>query len=310
MGILSNSIFSSVRQAFSKTKSSITNKLNDLLAGKKISLEDLQEIEDILLQSDFGIEYTELLISMIKKKINSGEQVDISALKSTAQAVFLDHYNNSKHDVNPVFTCPHFIILLGVNGSGKTTTIAKLANYYSKSNKKVIIGSCDTFRAAANEQLTIWAERTKVKVLEDIYKDPAAVAYETAKNAIDKNYDIVLIDTAGRLHTNKNLLDELKKILNSIEKVCENCSKDIVLVVDGNSGQNAKNQLLEFSKFVNITGLIITKLDGTAKGGSVLQLSLVHKIPIKFIGIGEGIDDLVVFDAEEYIKSIFSESNT
>ncbi|KAF0213326.1 MAG: fused signal recognition particle [Ignavibacteria bacterium] len=307
MGIFNNSLFKSVKNAFDKTKTSISEKLNVIFSNRNIEAEDLEEIENILLQSDFGIDFTENLVGQLKKKIKSGEQVDISSLKNTIQDVFISEYNSAFKETVAGITKPHFIVLLGINGSGKTTTIAKLANYYSKQDKRVIIGSCDTFRAAANEQLSIWASRTNVKIIEDFSKDPAAVAYETGKLALESNFDVVLIDTAGRLHTNKNLLDELRKILNVIEKIGQNCSLDILLVVDGNSGQNAKTQLVEFSKVVAITGLIITKLDGTAKGGSVLQLCLMNKVPVKFIGIGEHMEDFAVFDPKEYIISIFSD---
>lgn len=307
MGIFNNSIFKSVKNAFERTKADISEKLNTVFANRKIEAKDLEEIENILLQSDFGIDFSENLVELLKKKIRSGEQVDLSSLKTTIQEVFIADYNSAFKEIISTLTKPHFIVLLGINGSGKTTTIAKLANYYSKQDKRVIIGSCDTFRAAANEQLSIWASRTNVKIIEDFSKDPAAVAYETCKLALEDNYDIVLIDTAGRLHTNKNLLDELGKILNVVEKIGANCSLDVFLVVDGNSGQNAKTQLLEFSKVVDITGLIITKLDGTAKGGSVLQLCLINKVPVRFIGIGEHMGDFAVFNPKEYINSIFGD---
>lgn len=304
MGIFNNSLFQSVKKALDKTKSNISEKLNVIFSNRKIGTEDLEEIENILLQSDFGIDFTENLIGQLRKKLKSGEQVDISTLKTTIQNVFITEYSSAIQESTIAITKPHFIVLLGINGSGKTTTIAKLANYYSKQAKRVIIGSCDTFRAAANEQLSIWASRTNVKIIEDFSKDPAAVAYETGKLALENNFDIVLIDTAGRLHTNKNLLDELRKILTVVEKIGQNCSLDIFLVVDGNSGQNAKAQLIEFSKVVNITGLIITKLDGTAKGGSVLQLCLMNKVPVRFMGIGEQLEDFVIFDPKEYIESV------
>lgn len=307
MRIFNNSLFKSVKNAFDKTKTSISEKLNVIFSNRNIEAKDLEEIENILLQSDFGIDFTENLVGQLKKKIKSGEQIDISSIKNTIQDVFISEYNLAFKETVVGITKPHFIVLLGINGSGKTTTIAKLANYYSKQDKRVIIGSCDTFRAAANEQLSIWASRTNVKIIEDFSKDPAAVAYETGKLALESNFDVVLIDTAGRLHTNKNLLDELRKILNVIEKIGQSCSLDVFLVVDGNSGQNAKTQLVEFSKVVAITGLIITKLDGTAKGGSVLQLCLMNKVPVKFIGIGEHMEDFAVFDPKEYITSIFSD---
>ena len=305
MGIFNNSLFKSVKNAFEKTKANISEKLHVVFSNNKIEAEDLEEIESILLQSDFGIDFTENLVVQLRKKLKSGEQINLSILKNTIQNVFITEYSSAIQESTTSITKPHFIVLLGINGSGKTTTIAKLANYYSKQDKRVIIGSCDTFRAAANEQLSIWASRTNVRIIEDFSKDPAAVAYETGKLALENDFDIVLIDTAGRLHTNKNLLNELRKILSVVEKIGQNCSLDIFLVVDGNSGQNAKTQLIEFSKVVDITGLIITKLDGTAKGGSVLQLCLMNKVPVRFIGIGEQMEDFVVFDPKEYIASIF-----
>ncbi len=309
MGIFNSTVLNSVKNAFTKTKNQITQKLNEVFVKNKIEQEDLEQVENILLQSDFGIEFTENLIELLKKRIKSGEEVSIENLKETIQQVFIKEYNESMKIQDIKQTNPHFIILLGINGSGKTTTIAKLANYYAKMDKSVIIGSCDTFRAAANEQLNVWAKRTNVQIIEDFSKDPAAVAYETCKVALDKEIDIALIDTAGRLHTNKNLLDELKKILNAVKKVSSEKSIEILLVVDGNSGQNAKNQLIEFSKIVAITGLIITKLDGTAKGGSVLQLCLANKVPVKFLGIGEQLNDFVDFDPKKYIESIFDKNN-
>lgn len=305
MGLFKKSIFESVKLAFSKTKSNISEKLNEIFVKKAIDAEDLQEIENILLQSDFGVDFTDKLISTLNKRIKNGETVDIDNLKSTVKNIFIEEYGKSVKTTTTQLSKPHFIVLLGINGAGKTTTIAKIANYYSTIDKSVIIGSCDTFRAAANEQLNIWAKRANVKIVGDFSKDPAAVAFETCKLAVDNNLDVVLIDTAGRLHTNRNLMDELKKILNVIDKFSGNSNIEVLLVVDGNSGQNAKNQLTEFAKAVNISGLIITKLDGTARGGSVLQLSLVKNIPIKFLGVGEGIEDFVEFNAESYINSIF-----
>jgi len=306
MGLLNNSLFHSVKNALSKTKNQITEKLSEVFSNKKIDKADLDHIESILLQSDFGSEFSEKIIEILKKKLKGGEEISIDNLKEITKNIFINEYTNCIKETSITVTQPHFVILLGINGSGKTTSVAKLANYYSSFNKSVIVGSCDTFRAAANEQLNIWANRTNVQIVEDFSKDPAAVAYQTAKIALDKRIDIVLIDTAGRLHTNKNLLDELKKIFNSIRKIAEKCTMDVFLVVDGNSGQNAKTQLIEFSKVLEITGLIITKLDGTAKGGSVLQLCLTNNVPVKFLGIGEQLNDLVEFNPTDYIESIFN----
>lgn len=306
MGIFKNTLFESVKSAFTKTRSSISEKLTVLFTNKQIDVGDIEEIENILLQSDFGLDFTELLTAKLKKTLKSGEQVNLDSLKEIVREVFVSEYNSSVQKTDEIITNPHFILLLGINGSGKTTTVAKLANYYSNQNKKVIIGSCDTFRAAANEQLRIWADRTEVKIIEDFSKDPAAVAFETCKTALAENYDVVLIDTAGRLHTNTNLVNELKKIVEVVSKLAANYSLDLFLVLDGNSGQNAKAQLLEFSKIINVSGLIITKLDGTAKGGSVLQLCLSNKIPIKYLGLGEGKDDFVVFNPKDYINSVIA----
>lgn len=303
MGIFKSTIFDSVKSAFNKTRETVSGKINAIFKTKTISEEDIEEIENILLQSDFGVEFTTKLIDSLKSKFKKNESVDNVSVKELIKNVFLDYYSikQSKLIEN---SNKNIIVLLGINGSGKTTTLAKLANYYKSSGKKVIIGSCDTFRAAANEQLSIWATRSNVKIMEDFSKDPAAVAFETLKVAKQSDLNTVLIDTAGRLHTNSNLIDELIKIIATLEKNKDDFNLEIVLVVDGNSGQNAKIQFREFSKYINITGLIVTKLDGTAKGGSIVNIAMENNILIKFIGVGEKIEDLAEFDPNVYINSV------
>ena len=303
MGIFKSTIFDSVKSAFNKTRETVSGKINAIFKTKTISEEDIEEIENILLQSDFGVEFTTKLIDSLKSKFKKNESVDNVSVKELIKNVFLDYYSikQSKLIEN---SNKNIIVLLGINGSGKTTTLAKLANYYKSSGKKVIIGSCDTFRAAANEQLSIWATRSNVKIMEDFSKDPAAVAFETLKVAKQSKLDTILIDTAGRLHTNSNLIDELIKIIATLEKNKDDFNLEIVLVVDGNSGQNAKIQFREFSKYINITGLIVTKLDGTAKGGSIVNIAMENNILIKFIGVGEKIEDLAEFDPNVYINSV------
>jgi len=199
------------------------------------------------------------------------------------------------------------ILIIGVNGVGKTTTIGKLANNYKKIGKKVIVGAADTFRAAANEQLEIWTKRAEVDLLQNPKgTDPSSVVYETIKRSIDENYDIVLIDTAGRLHNKKNLMDELNKIRRVIKKMLPDAPHETLLILDGNTGQNAIKQAEEFSKVTDITGLVITKLDGTSKGGVVFQIVSKQNIPVKYIGVGENIDDLQEFEPEIFVKAIFN----
>lgn len=303
MGIFKTTIFESVKNAFNRTRENVSEKINTIFKKKSIDEEDLEEIENILLQSDFGIEFTSKLIDLLKNSLKKNETIDNSSVKELIKKVFIEYYsqNDKKSDLN---SNKQIILLLGINGSGKTTTLAKLANHYKSLGKSVIIGSCDTFRAAANEQLSVWASRSDIKIIEDFSKDPAAVAFETLKVAKHSKFDTVLIDTAGRLHTNKNLIEELKKIVAILEKNKENFLMEIFLVVDGNSGQNAKIQFREFSRFINITGLIVTKLDGTAKGGSIVDIATENNVSIRFIGVGEQIGDLAEFDPNVYINSV------
>ncbi|MCX7876298.1 MAG: signal recognition particle-docking protein FtsY [Melioribacteraceae bacterium] len=288
-----------LKETFNKTKNNILNSIQTIFTKKDINLD---ELEEVLIKNDFGAEFTEEIIFELKKKNNISKSEDL--IKSLKEILLnkLNFYDNqSKHENNKLT----IIQIIGVNGSGKTTTIGKLVNYYKLKGKNIIVASCDTFRAAANEQLKRWALTSDVRIIEDFSKDPAAVAFEAIKTAQNEKFDLLFIDTAGRLHTNKNLMLELQKISNIVEKnVNENVKSYNWLIVDGNSGQNANNQYNEFSKYVRIDGIIITKLDGTSKGGSVFQISVNNKIPILFLGVGESKENIVEFNAEEYIDSI------
>ncbi|MEW6006080.1 MAG: signal recognition particle-docking protein FtsY [Stygiobacter sp.] len=288
-----------LKETFAKTKDNIKSSIKSIFGDTKINFEDLEET---LLKSDFGLEFTEQIINELKKTSNFNDEKDFNnSLKYLLLNKINKNNSNADLDINKLT----IIQIFGVNGSGKTTTIGKLTNYYNSKGFKILIASCDTFRAAANEQLKKWATLNETKIIEDFSKDPASVAFEAVKTAKNEKYNLLFIDTAGRLHTNKNLMLELQKIDNVITKsIDENILKLNWLIVDGNSGQNANKQYEEFSKFVKIDGLIITKLDGTSKGGSVFQIAVNNNKPILFLGIGEKKDNLIKFNPEDYINSL------
>lgn len=292
-----------IKSAISKTKENLTNSIKKVFIGSSRNL-DFTEFEEILIKSDFGLDFSEKLIKVLKEEIKEQEPSEEhikTIIKKFLQSniIISDKEEFDKKNVLKI------IQIIGVNGSGKTTTIGKFANYLKTNGYKVLIASCDTFRAAANEQLLNWAKKIEVEIIEDFSKDPAAVAFESISRSIANKHDFLLIDTAGRLHTNSNLMQELKKIDSVSSKFTSNViEKETWLVVDGNSGQNAKKQFLEFSKYVKIDGFIITKLDGTAKGGSIIQIAYECKIPIKFIGIGETLESFQKFEINEYINSL------
>lgn len=289
-----------LKETFQKTKNNITSTIKSILGKKDINLE---ELEETLISNDFGAEFSEEIINELKKSNDLSKENNISLLIKELLIKKINFKNiNLDFDKNKL----NIIQIVGVNGSGKTTTIGKLTNYYKLKGYKILIASCDTFRAAANEQLKKWASENDVNLIEDFSKDPAAVAFESIKIAKNDDYNLLFIDTAGRLHTNINLMQELKKIENIITKsLDEKTIKYNFLIVDGNSGQNANQQYSEFSKFVTIDGIIITKLDGTSKGGSVFQIAVKNKKPILFLGIGEKKENLVEFNPNEYVESLF-----
>jgi fused signal recognition particle receptor len=310
MGMFDNFNFTKLKKGLTKTRDKIANTISETISGKAV-IDDktLEEIEEILITADIGYDIATKIIENTRKNLKSeNDRSELNILefvKNELISVF-DFQNLDGEEEKIHKYKPYIILIVGINGVGKTTTIGKLAHNFKKAGLKVIVGAADTFRAAANEQLEIWAKRADVDImLNKQGADPSSVAYDTVRKAIKDKYDIVLIDTAGRLHNKSHLMDELSKIKRVINKVLPNAPDDTFLVLDGNTGQNAIIQAEEFSKVTNITGLIITKLDGTAKGGVVFQISSKQKIPVKYIGVGEGIDDLQTFSPEQFVKAIF-----
>lgn len=289
-----------ITDALKMTRENISSAIKSVFIPTHFNLD---ELEDILLKSDFGFEFTEQILDEIKKNKSLDQKNFIEMLRKNLTEKLLEIHSSRPLDINKGKLT--IIQIVGVNGSGKTTTIGKLVNFYKNNGFNVIVASCDTFRAAANEQLSSWANKSRIRIIEDFSKDPAAVAFEAIRIAQDEKYDILFIDTAGRLHTNKNLMLELQKIDKVSTRFSNpNSIKESWLIVDGNSGQNAINQFVEFSKFVKITGIIVTKLDGTSKGGTVFQIAYKNKIPIRFLGLGEGIDNISEFNIDDYLDSL------
>ena len=310
MGMFDNFNFTKLKKGLTKTRDKIANTISETISGKAfIDDKTLEEIEEILITADIGYDIATKIIENTRKNLkseNDRSELNILEFVKNELISIFDFQNLDGEEEKIHKYKPYIILIVGINGVGKTTTIGKLAHNFKKAGLKVIVGAADTFRAAANEQLEIWARRADVEImLNKQGTDPSSVAYDTVRKAIKDKYDIVLIDTAGRLHNKSHLMDELSKIKRVINKVLPNAPNDTFLVLDGNTGQNAIIQAEEFSKVTNITGLIITKLDGTAKGGVVFQISSKQKIPVKYIGVGEGIDDLQTFSPEQFVKAIF-----
>jgi fused signal recognition particle receptor len=313
MGIFGT--FSKLTSGLTKTRDSIVGKIQKLASSKsKIDDDLLVQLEEILIASDAGVETTNVILAHLKNRVKDEKYQSASQLTALLKEEItsvLHTENVSGLDINllKVSAKPYVIIIVGVNGVGKTTTIGKMAYQYRKAGYKVIIGAADTFRAAANEQLEIWAKRAEVEIIQQPQgADPAAVAFDTINSAISKQADIVIIDTAGRLHTKTNLMEELKKIKRVIEKRLPGTPHEVLLVLDATTGQNGLQQVKYFASAVDVTGLILTKLDGTAKGGIVLAISNEMKVPVKFIGVGEQIDDLQPFNKKEFVDALFDES--
>lgn len=309
MSLFKNFNFNKLKEGLSKTRDKIVNSITETVTGKAVIDElTLDQIEEILLGSDIGFDTTEKIIESVKRNLKSerdrsGEKIIDLIKKELTDVLSIKNYDSKELSLNK----PYIILIVGINGVGKTTTIGKLANNYKKIGKKVIVGAADTFRAAANEQLEIWAKRADVDIIQSTQgTDPSSVVFETVKKSIDQNYDVVLIDTAGRLHNKINLMSELDKIRRVIKKLRPEAPHETLLIVDANTGQNAILQAEEFSKVTAISGLVITKLDGTAKGGVVFQIVAKQNIPVRFIGIGEGIDDLQEFDSISFVEAIFN----
>ena len=297
--------FEKLKSGLSKTKESFGEKVNNIFSNfRKVDEEFLELLEETLIMSDIGANTSESIISKLRdrvkrEKIETQEDIKI-ALREEIEKI-LDIEENELN----LSTKPSVILVVGVNGVGKTTSIGKIANSLTKSGKKVIIAAADTFRAAATEQLQVWADRAKCEMVKrDEGSDPASVIFDAIKAAKEKNADVLICDTAGRLHNKKNLMDELTKINRVIDRELPDCSKETLLVLDGTTGQNAIMQVKAFKESVDITGLVVTKLDGTAKGGAVIGIVSENKIPIRYIGVGEQIDDMEVFSSKEFVSAI------
>lgn len=301
-----------LNKGLEKTKQSFFSQITKAVAGKsRVDLEFLDELENILISSDVGLETTVKIIERLEKKVAEDKYLNTDELNQILKNVVVDILSeNNTQDIEdfeiPPGAQPYVIMVVGVNGVGKTTTIGKIANQYRKKGQKVVLGAGDTFRAAAVDQLKIWADRSN----SDFYSkgmntDPAAVAYETVQYAQNSNMDVAIIDTAGRLHTKKQLMEELTKIKRSIEKKYPEAPHEVLLVLDATTGQNAIEQAKHFTAATNVTAIALTKLDGSAKGGVVLGISDQFKIPIKYIGVGEGMEQLQVFNRKAFVDSLF-----
>jgi fused signal recognition particle receptor len=313
-GLFSKEKKETLDKGLEKTKQSFLTKIARSIVGKsKVDDEVLDNLEEILISSDVGVETTLKIIDRIEARVSRDKVLGANELNTVLReeiAALLEENNTTDQtdfSVQKEEGQPHVIMVVGVNGVGKTTTIGKLAHQFKQQNYKVVLGAADTFRAAAVDQLIIWSERVGVPIVQQgMGADPASVAFDTLQSAKSQNADIVIIDTAGRLHNKVNLMSELSKIKRVMEKIIPGAPHEILLVLDGSTGQNAFEQAKQFSLATDINCLAITKLDGTAKGGVVIGISDQMKIPVKYIGVGEGINDLQVFNKQEFVDSLFS----
>lgn len=303
----------SLEQGLQKTREGFFSKITKAIAGKStVDEEVLDNLEEALVGADVGIETTVKIISQIEKRVAKDKYLNTAELnnilKEEIRNILVDAPQDSAYENYelPAGHKPHIILVVGVNGVGKTTTIGKLAHNFKLAGKSVLLGAADTFRAAAVDQLTIWSERTGVPIVKkEMGSDPASVAFDTVNSGVSKDVDVILIDTAGRLHNKAHLMDELTKIKRVIQKVIPDAPHEVMLVLDGSTGQNALEQAKHFTAATDVTALAITKLDGTAKGGVVLAIASLFKIPVKFIGVGEKAEDLLVFDKTAFVDGIF-----
>ena len=313
-GFFNKSKKETLDKGLEKTKQSVFSKLTRAIAGKsKVDDEVLDDLEEILITSDVGVDTTLKIIERIETRVARDKYVSTSELNNILKeeiTALLSENNTQDNDSweLPDTGNPYVILVVGVNGVGKTTTIGKLAHQFKQAGKKVYLGAADTFRAAAVEQICIWGERVGVPVVkQQMGSDPASVAFDTLSSAKANGADVVIIDTAGRLHNKVGLMNELKKIKEVMKKVLPEAPNEVLLVLDGSTGQNAFEQAKQFSAVTNITALAITKLDGTAKGGVVIGISDQLKVPVKYIGLGEGMDDLQLFNRQHFVDSLFNE---
>ncbi len=312
MGIFDNINFDKLKSGLSKTRERLFDKITEAVTGKAvIDNVTVDEIEEILISSDIGFYTAEKIIQNLRSNLKSEKDrsnINIIQIVKKELLSIVDLSDGDDVSILSNNIRPYVFLIIGVNGAGKTTTIGKLANSLRNAGNKVVVGAADTFRAAANEQLDIWAKRAGVEILQGSKgSDPSSVAFDTLQHAVKNKCDVALIDTAGRLHTKANLMDELEKIKRTMKKILPYAPNETFLVLDGTTGQNAISQVEEFSKVSSITGLVITKLDGTAKGGVIFQICSKLKIPVRFIGVGEGIDDLQPFNSKLFVSAIFDQ---
>jgi len=318
MGFLDKLKLTRLKEGLTKTRDDMMRKVSRVIQAKR-TIDDalLEEIEEILILGDVGVATTSKIIDRVRERVKKERYEDSRELGRLLHEEVSNLF--SRHDIRtngisievPNHAKPYVMMVVGVNGVGKTTTIGKLAYNYRMSGKKVVIGAADTFRAAANEQLEIWAKRAGVDIIQQQHgSDPAAVAFDTLQSALSKNADVVIIDTAGRLHTKTNLMEELKKIKRVLAKLMPEAPHDVLLVLDATTGQNAIQQAQQFGTAVDVTGVVVTKLDGTAKGGVVIGISSEMNIPVMYIGVGEQIDNLQVFDSAAFVETLFEAFKT
>ncbi|CAL2101888.1 Signal recognition particle receptor FtsY [Tenacibaculum sp. 190130A14a] len=295
-----------------KTKTSFFSKLSKAVAGKaKVDDDVLDNLEEVLVSSDVGVDTTLKIIDRIEERVARDKYLGTEELNQILREEIAGLLSETNTGDETDFTIPenkkpYVLMVVGVNGVGKTTTIGKLASQFKKKGLKVVLGAADTFRAAAIDQLQVWADRTDVPIVrQEMGSDPASVAFDTVKSGVNQDADVIIIDTAGRLHNKVNLMNELSKIKRVMQKVIPDAPHDVLLVLDGSTGQNAFEQAKQFTKATEVTSLAVTKLDGTAKGGVVIGISDQFQIPVKYIGVGEGIDDLQVFNKHEFVDSFF-----
>ncbi|MCG7858171.1 signal recognition particle-docking protein FtsY [Flavihumibacter sp.] len=300
-------------QGLQKTKESFLNKITKAVAGKTtVDEEVLDSLEEALVSADVGIDTTVQIIDRVEKRVARDKYLNTSELNGILQdeirGVLVDAPESNSYSFQSALPSkPYVILVVGVNGVGKTTTIGKLAYNFKKAGKSVLLGAADTFRAAAVDQLTIWSERVGVPIVKQAMgSDPAAVAFDAVASGVSRETEVIIIDTAGRLHNKAHLMEELAKIRRSVQKVIPDAPHEVLLVLDGSTGQNALEQAKHFTATTDVTAIAITKLDGTAKGGVVLAIANQFKIPVKFIGMGEKMEDLLVFDKHEFVDSLFS----
>ena len=298
--------FSKIKESLSKTKSSINEKLESVInTFKSVDEELFEELEEVLITADLGVNTSMEIIERLRDAADKKNIVDANKIKGELASILEEILNEGKSSKMQVYGLPAVIMVIGVNGVGKTTSIGKLANMYKKQGKNVVIAAADTFRAAAIEQLEVWADRAGVRIVKQQEgSDPAAVVYDAINSCKGKYVDVLLCDTAGRLHNKKNLMEELKKIYKILDRELPDSAKEVLLVLDATTGQNAVAQAKEFKEAADITGIILTKLDGTAKGGITFAIKNEYDIPVKLVGVGEGIDDIEIFDPHEFVSGI------